>query len=229
MTNRHMFMFIWSVASHGESNRMMKGELEELGEEYDNVESISKIQTQILNQTNGAVNIFDKTGNFRDTYDILNDIAEVWDKISQVDQAALLETIAGKQRGNQIAALIQSFQSGQAQKAYADAINSSGSAMQEQERWMRSLEAKTRQFEAAFQSLSNTVLDSDLLKFFVDLGTTGVKAIDGLVNALTPLGAAGLIGGGILGGKNLGKTYEYTVFKLNCFEYAPHAQEEIQG
>ena len=95
--------------------------------------------------------------------------------------------------------------------------------MQEQERWMRSLEAKTRQFEAAFQSLSNTVLDSDLLKFFVDLGTTGVKAIDGLVNALTPLGAAGLIGGGILGGKNLGKTYEYTVFKLNCFEYALYA------
>lgn len=133
--------FIWSVTSHGESNRMMKGELEELGEEYDNVESISKIQTQILNQTNGAVNIFDDAGNFRATYDILNDIAEVWDKISQVDQSSLLETIAGKQRGNQIAALIQSFQSGQAQKAYVDAINSSGSAMQEQERWMESLEA----------------------------------------------------------------------------------------
>ena len=206
MTNRHMFMFIWSVASHGESNRMMKGELEDLGEEYENVESISKIQTQILNQTKGAVNTFDDAGNFRATYDILKDIAVVWDKISQVDQAALLETIAGKQRGNQIAALIQSFQSGQAQKAYADAINSSGSAMQEQERWMQSLEAKTQQFEAAFQSLSNTVLDSDLPKFFVDLGTTGVKAIDGLVNALGSLGTVATIGSGILGAKGHGLT-----------------------
>ena len=73
------------------------------------------------------------------------------------------------------------------------------------------------------EHLSSTVVDSDLVKFFVDLGTIGVKAIDGLVNALTPLGTAGLIGGGILGGKNIGKTYEYTVFKLNCFEYALYA------
>ena len=68
----------------------MKGELEALGEEYENVESISKIQTQILNQTNGAVNIFDKNGNFKSTYEILKGISKVWSDISQVDQAALL-------------------------------------------------------------------------------------------------------------------------------------------
>ena len=54
----------------------MKGELEALGEEYENVESISKIQTQILNQTNGAVNIFDKNGNFKSTYEILKGISK---------------------------------------------------------------------------------------------------------------------------------------------------------
>ena len=48
------------------------------------------------------------------------------------------------------------------------------------------------------------MIDSDLVKFFVDLGTTGVKAIDGFINALTPLGAIGVIGGGILGAKNAG-------------------------
>lgn len=122
--------------------RGMKGELEALGEEYENVESISKIQTQILNQTNGAVNIFDKNGNFKSTYEILKGISKVWSDISQVDQAALLETIAGKQRGNQISALIQAFQSGQIEKAYEASVNSAGSAMQEQERWMESLEAK---------------------------------------------------------------------------------------
>lgn len=39
--------------------RGMKGELEALGEEYEDIESISKIQTQILNRTRGSVNIFD--------------------------------------------------------------------------------------------------------------------------------------------------------------------------
>lgn len=204
MTNRHMFMFIWSVASHGKSNRMMKGKLEELGEESEGIEPISKIQTQILNQTQGAVNIFKDNGDFKSTYEIIEGIAKVYDKLSQTSQASLLETIAGKQRGNQIAALIQSFQSGQAQKAYADAVDSAGSAMQEQERWLESLEAKTQQFEAAWQSLSNTFLNSGLLKGLVDLGTTGVKALEGLVNTIGSLGTIGLGAGLFAGIKNFG-------------------------
>lgn len=176
--------------------RGMKGALEELGEEYENVESISKIQTQILNQTDGAVNIFDKSGNFKSTYEILKDISKVWSDISQVNQAALLETIAGKQRGNQISALIQAFQSGQIEKAYEASVNSAGSAMQEQERWMESLEAKTQQFEAAYQSLSTTVLDSDFLKVLADSGITLTNVLD------TVIGKIGIIptiasGGGI--------------------------------
>lgn len=164
--------------------RGMKGELEALGEEYENVESISKIQTQILNQTNGAVNIFDKNGNFKSTYEILKGISKVWSDISQVDQAALLETIAGKQRGNQISALIQAFQSGQIEKAYEASVNSAGSAMQEQERWMESLEAKTQQLEAAFQSLSSTVFDSDFLKLLVDSGITLTNVLDTVIDKI---------------------------------------------
>ena len=164
--------------------RGMKGELEALGEEYENVESISKIQTQILNQTNGAVNIFDKNGNFKSTYEILKGISKVWSDISQVNQAALLETIAGKQRGNQISALIQAFQSGQIEKAYEASINSAGSAMQEQERWMESLEAKTQQLEAAFQSLSSTVFDSDFLKILVDSGITLTNVLDTVIDKI---------------------------------------------
>ena len=176
--------------------RGMKGELQELGEEYENVESISKIQTQILNQTQGAVNIFDDSGNFKSTYEILKGISEVWDHISQVDQAALLETIAGKQRGNQIAALIQSFQSGQVEKALEASMNSAGSAYAEQARWMESLEAKTKQFEAAFQSLSNTMISSDFLKGLVDAGTGVVSVLDKIfqhMSTLVPISAA-LIG-----------------------------------
>lgn len=164
--------------------RGMKGELEELGEEYENVESISKIQTQILNQTNGAVNIFDKNGNFKSTYEILKGISKVWSDISQVNQAALLETIAGKQRGNQISALIQAFQSGQIEKAYEASVHSDGSAMQEQERWMESLEAKTQQLEAAFQSLSTTVLDSNFLKILADSGITLTNVLDTVIDKI---------------------------------------------
>ena len=185
--------------------RGMKGKLEELGEESEGVESISKIQTQILNTTHGKVNIFGDNNEFRATYDIIKDIAEVYSTLTSTEQASLLETIAGKQRGNQIAALIQSFQSGQAQKAYADAIDSSGSAMQEQERWLESVEAKTQQFEASWESLSNTFLDSGLVKGFVDFGTGALNILEGLIDKVGSLGTIGLGAGLFAGIKNFGR------------------------
>lgn len=185
--------------------RGMKGKLEELGEESEGIESISKIQTQILNATHGKVNIFGDNNEFRATYDIIKDIAEVYSTLTSTEQASLLETIAGKQRGNQIAALIQSFQSGQAQKAYEDAINSSGSAMQEQERWLESIEAKTQQFEASWESLSNTFLDSGLVKGFVDFGTGALNILEGLIDKIGSLGTIGLGAGIFAGFKNFGR------------------------
>lgn len=164
--------------------RGMKGELEELGEEYENVGSISKIQTQILNRTGGAVNIFDDKGNFKTTYEILKGISQVWDHISQTDQADLLEIVAGKQRGNQVAALIQSFQSGQVDKALQASMNSAGSAYEEQSRWMESLDAKTQQYEASFQSLSQTVLNSDFLKSLIESGTTFNNVLNSIIQTI---------------------------------------------
>ena len=124
--------------------RGMKGKLEELGEDVSDIMPVSKIQTQILNRTKGTVNIFDDNDpdKFKSTYDILLGISKVWNDISETDQADLLEIIAGKQRGNSVAALLQAFQSGQVNKAYSDALNADGSAMQEQERWLNSLEAE---------------------------------------------------------------------------------------
>lgn len=185
--------------------RGMKGELEVLGEEVDEtVDSISKVQTQILNRTGGKVNIFDDMGNFRDYYDIMKDISEVYDELSDPNKADLTEILFGKQRGNQGAALIQAFQSGQIQKALEATLNAEGSAMQEQERWMESLEAKIAQFEAAFQSLSTTVLDSDLLKWFVDFGTGTVKVFDTVIDKFGSLKTISTIGGGLLGAKGQG-------------------------
>lgn len=112
--------------------RGMKGALEELGEEYENVESISKIQTQILNLTKGKINIFDDYGNFRSTYDILKDISEIYNDLVDTDKASLTEILFGKLRANQGVALLTAFQSGQIEKAYETAVNSTGSAMKEQ-------------------------------------------------------------------------------------------------
>lgn len=185
--------------------RGMKGQLEELGEEVDSsVDSISKVQTQILNLTSGKVNIFDNAGEFRNYYDIMRDIADVYDELSSTDQATLSEILFGKNRGNQGAALIQAFQSGQIEKAYEAAIGSTGSAAREQEAWMESLEAKTQQFQAAWQSLSQTVLNTDFLKGAVDAGTELLNIFEGIVETLTIPGTLAAGGGIFAFFKNIG-------------------------
>lgn len=170
--------------------RGMKGELEELGEEVDEtVDSISKVQTQILNRTGGKINIFDDAGQFRNYYDIMKDIAAIWDDLSSTTQADLSEILFGKMRGNQGQALIQAFQSGQVEAALlASSIESVGSAMEEQEKWMDSLEAKLGSLDAVVQSISNNILDSDLLKFGIDALTGLASVIDAITNKLGSFG-----------------------------------------
>lgn len=183
--------------------RGMKGELEALGEEVDeNVDSISKVQTQILNLTHGEVNIFDDKGEFREFYDIMMDISAVFDDLTSTERASLSEILFGKMRGNQGAALIQAFQSGQIQEAYEMAINSAGSASKEQERWMESLEAKTQKFESAWQSLSNTIGGSGFFGDIIDTGTELLNIIDEIIGGVDELGIgfsvmSGLIAGGL--------------------------------
>lgn len=168
--------------------RGMKGELEALGEEVDdNIDSISKVQTQILNLTHGKVNIFDDAGNFRDYYDIMKEISSIYDDLQATERASLDEILFGKRGANQGAALISAFQSGQIEKAYQTAVNSAGSAYKEQERWMESLQAKTAQLEAAWQSLSETILNSDFLKGLIDSGTIALNVLDNITSTIGTL------------------------------------------
>lgn len=163
--------------------RGMKGELQELGEDAEGVESISKIQTQILNLTKGRVNIFDANGNFRATYDILKDISEVYNELSDPDKANLTEIIFGKLRSNQGLAIISAFQSGQIQKALKDSQNAAGTATEEMERYAESIQAHLNQFKEAAQELSADAIDTEFVKDIINDGITLLTLLNDIVKA----------------------------------------------
>lgn len=206
----------------------MKGELESLGEESEGIESISKIQTQILNLTKGKVNIFDNLGNFRSIYDIMKDISEVYNDISQTDQASLTEILFGKMRGNQGSALLQAFQSGQIENAYKSTINSAGSAEKEQTKWLEGIEAKINRFKASWQSLSNTIVDSDFLKGLIDGGTTLLNLFDSIIDTVGVLPTV-LAGVSFFNGFNSGslKPGQGMVKNNNCHQRCPEFVKKV--
>ena len=159
-------------------------ELEQMGEETDTVAtSTSKLREQIMGLTNvdgnGGFDILTKSGDFKSTYDIIQGIAKVYSKMSDVDQAALLELLAGKNRANGVAALLN--QASQAADVLQTSLNSSGSAMAENERVLDSVEGRLKIFEATFQEISTDLLNSGLVKGVISLGTALLDASDGFI------------------------------------------------
>ena len=173
--------------------RGMSGELQDLGEEVDgNVTNISKMQGQVLNLTHGKVNIFDDTGNFKSTYEILQGIAGVWKELSSTDQANLLETIAGKHRANDLAAILSNWE--RVEEATKSAYNSTGSAMEEQAKYADSLQGRLNSLQATWQQLSNTFIDSNLAKTAVSAFKDLLNIINNIMHTIGGFGTAGLFG-----------------------------------
>lgn len=108
-----------------------------------------------------------------------------------------------KRNANVVAALLENFQI--AEEAFRTSQESAGSAMKENEKYVQSIAGRIEQFKAAFQSLSGTVVNSDLLKFVISTGTGIVSVIDAIISKL---GALAVALGAIAGVKYLSKLVE---------------------
>lgn len=140
------------------------------------VTSKSKLQSKV--KALSGVDILTATGEYKSTYEILSDIADVWESISDMDQAALLELISGKRNSSVIAAILQNPQ--ELKDAYKDAMDAEGSALKENEKYLDSIQGKIDQFKNATQSMWSGFLDADVVKFVVELGTKLIKLVDTL-------------------------------------------------
>lgn len=151
--------------------------LEEMGEETDGViESVSKLQAKVKGLS--GVDILTDTGAYKDTYTIIKEIGQVWEQMNDINRAALLELLAGKNRSNAMAALLTNMED--LEGAYESAMKAQGSAEAENEKYMNSIQGKIDQFNNALQTMWSSELDSGFVKGIVSIGTWLVKLIDTL-------------------------------------------------
>lgn len=142
--------------------------------------SVSKLRDTILALTSGRVDIQIDENTFKSTFQIMREIAAVYDSMTDLDQAALLEALSGKRQANTTAALIKSWDI--AEEAAKSSANSVGSATKENEKYLNSIGGKIQQFTSSFQSLSTSLISSDIAKVFVDMGTGILSATEALVD-----------------------------------------------
>lgn len=166
--------------------RASKIEAQAAGEDIDGMaNSVSELRDKILTLTNGDVDIQIDEDTFKSTYQIMKELSNVYKSLRGVDQAALLELIGGKRNANVVASILENFQI--AEDALKSSQESAGSAMRENEKYVQSIAGRIEQFKESFQSLSSTIISSDLVKTVVSVGTEIISIIDKIIGSAGPL------------------------------------------
>ena len=140
------------------------------------------------------ISIREGNGNLRNLDDILKDTAARWTTMTDVEKQYLSEMAAGNRNRNIFVNIMDSM--AKSTELYNEALNSNGTMMEIQNKYMDTFEGKLGTLQASFESLSSNMLNSDLMKGTVD-GLSGVlNIIDGAVNKF---GAIPTVMSGVVG------------------------------
>lgn len=133
-------------------------------------------------------------GYTKTVFESLKDLAPVFKQIKEAGTPeqtnrmnALLEGIGGVYNISALKDILTNFDT--ANKVLITSLNSAGSAAQENEKYMQSLEARVNLLNSAFSKLANDTVDSGVIKFFITATTEIIKFLDA-TKILLPLMAA---------------------------------------
>jgi TP901 family phage tail tape measure protein len=141
----------------------------------------------------GGISLFkdEAKTEFKSTYELLDEISQIYDDLSDKNQAQLLEALAGKRQGQIVAATINNFDA--ARKAMDEMSNSAGSADREMGIIQQSVEYKINAMKETFVGIGQNLFKRE------DMGiaVSGLTKILEVIDALTEkLGLFGTIGAG---------------------------------
>ena len=143
--------------------------LKEMGEDAEGVSTdLTKIQQQIYELTGNKVNIFENDDTLKSTYQMILEIGEVFDSLSDRSQADLLEKMFGKQRASAGAALLLNYE--ELEKIKNDSMNAANSMAEEYAKYTESAEAHITIFKEKLVKIYSTFINGDMIKYTADLG-----------------------------------------------------------
>lgn len=161
--------------------RSTKSDMEAAGEDTEGMaESVSKLRDEIKSLTNVDIMLDDET--YKNTYQILDELAQVWDKLNDITKANVLELLFGKRQANIGAGLLENFDI--ARESLQTALEAEGSALKENEIFLESIQGHLNKLSAAWETFSYDFLDSEFVKGVVDFLTKVVNLLDDLTNSI---------------------------------------------
>ena len=142
----------------------------------DMAKTTSQLQAKLLALTGGKVDIMLDANTFKNSTQILREMAAAWEDMTDIQRASALELMGGKRQANVLSALIQNFDT--VEEVIKASEGSSGSAIRENEKKLDSFEGRLQQLKNATQAAWQEALDTDLIKDAIQLLTKLVQSLD---------------------------------------------------
>lgn len=143
----------------------------------DQGEALNDVE-QVLNGLN--IKLRDTTGQFRNMYDVISDVADNWQNYTNVEQAWIATSVAGTRQRETFLALMENWD--RSLELSAAAMNSEGMAMEKMDIYLQSIQAHINALKAAFENLVYSEGFVNLINFVLESITKLINLIDVLAN-----------------------------------------------
>lgn len=166
--------------------RGLDEETEELSEDFENIAGDIAEFTKTASKP-GGISLFTDASKttYKSTYQLLKDISEVYDELTDKQQASLLEKLAGKRGGQVLAGIIGNFS--EVERAMDELEKSAGSADKEMEIIRDSFDYKLNDIKESWVGFLQDLLGRDEIKNSLDALLNGSESLQKTLTALTPI------------------------------------------
>ena len=130
-----------------------------------------------------GVSLKDTNGQFRELDKVFLDISKKWNSLSQTQQRYIATIAAGSRQQSRFIAMMGDYDRTVELMSYAN--DSAGASQEQFNKTLDSLEAKLNKFKNAWDQFLMGIMNDSWVKGLVDAGTTILKTVNSIIDALS--------------------------------------------
>lgn len=159
-------------------------ETEELSEDLQNISGDIADLTKVAGKSGGISLFTDETKTtYKSTYQLLKEISEIYHDLTDKQQAALLEKLAGKRGGQVLAGILNDFS--EVERAMSEIEQSAGSADKEMGIIQESLDYKINALKETWTGIFQNLIDRGVIGDIIDILTKLSEVIEKITSNTT--------------------------------------------
>lgn len=174
-----------------------------------------------------GVSLTDTNGKFRDLDDVFLDLSGKWNTLDIMQQRYIATVAAGSRQQSRFIAMMNNYE--RTMELVNAANNSAGASEEQFGKTMESLEAKLNKLKNAWDQFTMGIMNSEVIKFGVDLLTQIITAINNITDALPgPIDGFAKLAIAI-GGLKVGKKVFDSLFSFFRKSFSEKGEENGNG